>query len=112
MRKELLTPNPADGQGKRLQLTFGSESQESLLDLGKYSFWGTGGETGVGFRVNGRRGMRTVIVDKLLEGVLQHITENDVEDDGQLGQESVLVRSLKQQHVYMPVRTFQQPGGK
>ena len=25
--------NPADGQGKRLQLTFGSESQKSLLTL-------------------------------------------------------------------------------
>lgn len=33
-REELsIMSNPADGQGKRLQLTFGSESQKSLLTL-------------------------------------------------------------------------------
>ena len=82
------------------------------FDLGKYSFWGTVGVKQLVW-VSEWTGGEEWDSDcgQLFEGVLQHITENDVEDDGQLGQESVLVRSSKQQHVYMPVRTFQQPGG-
>ena len=85
---------------------------EVTFDLGKYSFWGTMGVKQLEW-VSEEREERneTVIVDNSFKEFCR-TTENDVEDDEQLGQESVLVWSSKQQHVYMPVRTlFQQPGG-
>ena len=64
---------------------------EVTFDLGKYSFWGTMGVKQLEW-VSEEREERneTVIVDNSFKEFCR-TTENDVEDDEQLGQESVLV---------------------
>lgn len=64
---------------------------EVTFDLGKYSFWGIMGVKQLEW-VSEEREERneTVIVDNSFKEFCR-TTENDVEDDEQLGQESVLV---------------------